>query len=113
MTDRSITRPGYLLGGSGAPRQEQEPRRFIAGNDAPQTYTDRKLARFDDAPLDIVTIVEIQRMDCAGKSRDDIYRALAGRGVAMEQIIRVLNPEPAEGRQERANVGYANMKGRR
>lgn len=75
-----------------------------------QTYTDRKLARFDDAPLDIETIVEIQRMDCAGKPRDEIARALAARGVTMEQIIRVLNPEPAERRQERANVGFAGMK---
>jgi hypothetical protein len=77
-----------------------------------QTYTDRKLARFDDAPLDIETIVEIQRMDCEGKKRDDIQRELASRGVTMEQIMRVLNPEPAERRQERANVGFADVKGR-
>jgi hypothetical protein len=85
--------------------------RYSASGDL-QTYTDRKLARFDDAPLDIETIVEIQRMDCAAISRDDILKALAPRGVTMEQIMRVLNPEPVERRQERANVGFADVKGR-
>jgi len=81
-----------------------------------ETYTDRKLARFEDAPLDIETIVKIQNMDCEGKKRDEILRVLGSQGVTMEQIARVLDPKDESGkprRQERANVGYADLKGRR
>jgi hypothetical protein len=81
-----------------------------------QTYTDRKLARFEDAPLDLETIVQIQCMACAGKRRDEILRDLAPRGITMTQIARVLDPHDESvstpRRQERAGVGYAKMKGR-
>jgi hypothetical protein len=81
-----------------------------------ETYTDRKLARFEDAPLDIEMIVKIQNMACEGRKRDEILREIGSQGVTMEQIARVLDPKDESGkprRQERANVGYADLKGRR
>lgn len=78
-------------------------------------YTDRKLERMEDLPLDIDTIVSIQQMDCAGKTRDEIYDALADQGIGMEQISRVLDSAPERGvnpRQQRANVGFAAQKTR-
>jgi hypothetical protein len=82
-------------------------------------YTDRKLARNDDAPLDVETIVAIQRMACEGKRPHDIYTAFADQGVTMDQVMTLIDP-PAERadaarsrRPQRANVGFAGFKGRR
>jgi hypothetical protein len=80
-------------------------------------YTDRKLMRFEDAPLDLETIVAIQRMACEGKRRDEILARFGAGGVTMTQISRVLDspdeaPKPNR-RPARAVVGYAALKGRR
>jgi hypothetical protein len=114
MTDRSINRPGYLLGGTGAAPAEQQRRTFLQSDPGLTPYTDRKAARFEDAPLDLETIVKIQQMACDGKRRDEIYLIL--RDVSMEQIGRVLDPNDENSakpsRQEYANVGYAKVKAR-
>lgn len=115
MTASDFRRDGFLLGGFEAKSKEPAERRFIQSGDAQLPYTDRKLQRPDDAPLDIVTIVAIQRMACEGKRSDEIYRALQNRGVTLEQIWRLLDPGD-EGNKpqqhERAAVGYAGFKRR-
>lgn len=115
MTARDFSRPGFLLGGFQREPTSPLERRFIQSGDARLPYTDRKLQRTEDAPLDIATIVKIQQMACDGMKRDDICRALMNRRVTLEDVSRVLDASDESNRprrQERANVGYAGFKRR-
>lgn len=73
-------------------------------------YSDRKAMRsLDEAkPWSIEDIVLAQRMACEGKLFEEIARAL-GRTTA--EVVRMVDPEPEDDRQETAGMGYADVKG--
>ncbi len=71
------------------------------------TYSDRKAERNIHAPLAIEDIVRIQQLGCAGRRPDEI---VAETGLSIEDVRRVLDPEPVERRQERAGLGYPELK---
>jgi len=54
-------------------------------------------------------LVRAQCMACKGLSFDSIAQAL---GRSLEDVRHRLDPEPAPGRQELANVGYRHLKHR-
>ncbi len=81
-------------------------------------WSDRRLARTAAAPLDIAIMVAIQKMDCDGKRPGEILAALAGHGVTMDGILRLIAPSDERagaGRPQgpaRANLGFASFKER-
>jgi hypothetical protein len=58
-------------------------------------------------PWPLEELVRAQCMACDGHSDDAIAQTL---GRSVEDVRRKLDPEPAAGRQEFANVGYRHLK---
>jgi hypothetical protein len=58
-------------------------------------------------PWPLEELVRAQCMACEGHSFERIAQALGRSG---EDVRRRLDPEPAPGRQEFANVGYRQLK---
>jgi hypothetical protein len=62
-------------------------------------------------PWSIETLVEAQRRDCAGETYDEIANAMGLSPVDIAERLRPQEFRP-KSRPERANVGYAQLKGR-
>lgn len=86
---------------------------FINGSDSPTSYSERKLGAGDDnAPWPLDDLVEAQRMECAGHDAPAIALEL-GRPISdVERVLGMTARVHQPRRPDRANVGFASMKGR-
>ncbi len=71
------------------------------------TTTGQTRRRTSHSPWPLEELVRAQCMACEGRSFDTIAQAL---GRSPEDVRRRLDPEPAPGRQEFANIGYQHLK---
>ncbi len=100
-------RPGYLLGGSKLPDRVKKRRVFIAANDAPIPYSDRKAMGDAFSRWLLDDIVYAQQRSCDGASNDEIAVEM---GQPYHEVARVLNAEPKAERQARAGIKNPQMK---
>ncbi len=73
----------------------------------PEMRTGQTRRRTSHSPWPLEELVRAQCMACEGHSFDAIAQALGRPG---EEVRRRLDPEPAPGRQEFADVGYRHLK---
>lgn len=118
MTDRSINRDGYLLGGgAGEPASAKPKRAFINGGEGPMPYSDRKMmgdkpywANDTERGNDIVTA---KCLACEGKTIDEIAVEMN----LPHHVVRQFVAPPENGRETKrqamATVKYGHLKGRR
>ncbi len=82
--------------------------RYTASGDI-LPYSDRKAMRSlkEAKPWLIEDIVLAQRMACEGKLFEEIARTL---GRTSAEVVKMVDPEPKDDRQERVGSGYADVK---
>jgi hypothetical protein len=73
----------------------------------PDMTTPQPRRRISHSPWPLEELVRAQCMACEGHGFERIAQAL---GRSPEDVRRRLDPEPAPGRQEFANVGYRHLK---
>jgi hypothetical protein len=73
----------------------------------PDMTTPQPRRRISDSPWPLEELVRAQCMACEGHGFERIAQVL---GRSPEDVRRRLDPEPAPGRQEFANVGYRYLK---
>lgn len=111
MADRSVNRPGYLLGGRAGEFKPLVERTFLDGSQAPVKFSETKAERdtLKPEPWPIEQMVTAQQMKARGHTATQVAAAVNRTVDDVKASVDAM-PKATSSRQARAHVGFAGAK---
>lgn len=111
MADRSVNRPGYLLGGRAGEFKPIEKRTFLDASQAAVKFSETRAERdaLAPEPWPIEQMVTAQQMKARGYTATQVAAAVNRTVDDVKASVDAM-PKATGARQARANVGFAGAK---